>query len=108
MNNTKHTPGPWLLEKTEQTHYDRLSGQPSTFVTLRITSGKAFVAQTLRECNPNAEADARLIAAAPELLAQLQACLHVLKRRLTHPSEPDVTNFDYIKALIAKATGGAE
>ena len=65
MSDTKHTPGPWRIENVASSPYGQL----------RIASTR----QPLREDEPNVAsgiynpADARLIAAAPELLAALEA-----------------------------------
>lgn len=84
---TKHTPGPWF-----------------TAATSRI--GHAYIVDadgfTIAEPSPMGEANARLIAAAPELLAALQAIM----------DDPDavdhILHLDAVAAdaAIAKATGG--
>jgi len=54
MSGAKHTPGPW-----------RVSGKQS----IRCESGNGYIAKTNWD---NGEANARLIAAAPDLLAALE------------------------------------
>ena len=73
---TSHTPGPW--------HYDSTWGL--------IKHGGAEIA-ALHSGNA---ANARLIAAAPEMLAALQ--------RLTHPAADD-TDLEHALDVIARATG---
>lgn len=85
MSDTKHTSGPWLV--ADRTHV--------------YTAGLQLVAvvQHSRE----SEADARLIAAAPCLLAALQA----IAEGCSFP-EDDVQRAvrDRARSAIAKATGG--
>jgi hypothetical protein len=93
----KHTPGPW-------------NAQPGVMGgewTLRHGPTDEVI------CIRANQANAQLIAVAPELLHQLQAALHVLKDYVRRKNEygdvgPLVTNFDYIDEIIAKATGGAK
>lgn len=61
----KHTPGPW-----EADHSDIWSRSGKKFIAATMEDGEAFKGVSLAE----AEANARLIAAAPELLAALKAC----------------------------------
>jgi hypothetical protein len=60
--NTPHTPGPWIKEGGTVCQVDTLQ-------TICKTSGKDEAAQS---------ANARLIAAAPELLEALQECVRIL------------------------------
>lgn len=63
MTNTKHTPGPWQVLPPKE-------GQPS--ITIAIPSNDAvYVAGSTKEAN------ARLIAAAPELLEALEAMVEM-------------------------------
>ena len=86
----QHTPGPWYL------------------------NSRGWVVQstgdivTRLECSNNKEADARLIAAAPELLAALESVLPDLEHYVaTHGPGPD-KRLAIARAAIAKAKGGAE
>ena len=92
----KHTPGPWAI------------GHSFTAdIAIREPSGEC-VAVTCELCEGEAEANARLIASAPELLAALRDC----EARLTLLIESgrgkllDVTARNTSRAVIAKATGG--
>ncbi len=84
MNTHTHTPGPW--------HLGKRAGNPAIY-------GKdgTEIAEILQGLTPEWRANARLIAAAPEMLAALQS--------LTHPmaSDEDLQN---ALAVIAKAKGG--
>lgn len=105
--NTKHTPGPWKLDP---------SFDPITNIFQQIAGGGFFVA-TVTHGNAKGreerEANARLIAAAPDLLAALELCItsegaacfsdmnshpEYMQRRLYAIS-------DLARAAIAKATG---
>ena len=90
---TKHTPGPWHIGvRTYHAGRDVYGpkGEPVAVADDAITA------------TPEAEANARLIAAAPELLAALQAIM----------DDPDavdhILHLDAVAAdaAIAKATGG--
>ena len=74
MNNAKHTPGPWYLEEvgySSSSYYIRGSFDSGA----RHTIGKGAVAHIPRSTVNPMEANARLIAAAPELL---EACKSLL------------------------------
>ena len=64
--NTKATPGPWGIKTTE-------SGTKAIF----SGSTGAWVAHTVRSLSSTQDANARLIAAAPELLESIQLLLDV-------------------------------
>lgn len=96
MSNAKHTPGPWIASKM---------GYIST------VDRKSFIA-TSCSANDNDEANARLIAAAPELLEALfeqERFLGVLAGTVPL-TEKDThrriaINRDAVRAAIAKAGG---
>lgn len=67
MTDTKHTPGPWVLKTHHRQGYDRLV--PVWYVSAQNDVG---IAVQPSFSNPKTEeADARLIAAAPDLLKAL-------------------------------------
>lgn len=69
--NTKYTPGPWIHSPvSEEGHFDIESADRSTLVC----SGAGFYGDTCP-----AAANARLIAASPELLEALQRAVEYLK-----------------------------
>ena len=84
-----HTPGPWLAI-------------PTTAISRNANTVRMDVVTTSGEWNPAFVAgdilpsDARLIAAAPDLLAALE--------RLAHPMADD-EDLDYAREVIAKAKG---
>ena len=84
---TQHTPGPWQYKRTSGFDY----GSTAYWVPGICT-------------NIDTEANARLIAAAPELLEALKAVLDNPYREGTASHERVK---DIARAAIAKATGGA-
>jgi hypothetical protein len=93
----KHTPGPWKVT----TQYCNPLGQPS-FQWEHVQSEKGVCVANPNHAVQEWKANARLIAAAPELLAALKACERQLDRE-TLGGE----TLDAARAVIAKATGGA-
>ena len=99
---SKHTPGPWFITNPHS--------MGTFYIESRIRPG---ILQEVASCGPtenndHREANARLIAAAPDLLAALQAVLDSLgaltKRHelLNYMSEQEA---DSVFAAIAKALG---
>jgi hypothetical protein len=95
MTETKHTPGPWEIGDHMQIWSDHCDGP---------------LAETIPNAKPGVnESNARLIAAAPELLAACEGVLGVLNHGT--PTKEDGTpnthwkHIDIIRAVIAKATG---
>lgn len=93
----EHTPGPW---KVQQMKY-----------------GFAITDQEGYEISPTRNiSDARLIAAAPELLAALEAVIEWYDMEADHSIEPDFykrmascqVSEDMAREAIAKAKGGKE
>lgn len=84
-----HTPGPWVREPEYE-------GDPATFVHAK---GRA-IADCHNGYGEEDEDNARLIAAAPELLAALKALANLDKRCGWHSAALDQAN-----AAIAKAEG---
>jgi hypothetical protein len=89
---SKHTPGPWKFHKQARTIAIFTASNADTVASVPISQ---IVDNTRRE------ADARLIAAAPELLEALKAALYLGDFR------SEAAQLAWAKALdvIAKATG---
>ena len=93
--NGKHTPGPWV----------------SIGASVYIEEGADHYSIAICTCNDarrnqeDQEANARLIAAAPEMLEALQSISRILGKGQTLSSKHDG---DYIWHLIGKATGEAQ
>lgn len=83
----KHNPGPW--------HFHQATATDGAWIIKRADNG--YIASSM------SEEDACLIAAAPELLAMLQALVETGELR-----QLGVEDFSQIETLIAKATGGAK
>lgn len=84
-----HTPGPWCALNAG----------------LVVAAGDVKVAQADR-ANAYTEANARLIAAAPDLLAALKAILNVDNPPVTDPGHVDFPRaMELARAAIAKAEG---
>lgn len=101
--NATHTPGPWTFEKGA-TNCHKANG-----VLGEIEGGDFYLAaiwSDVEDLEPHAEANARLIAAAPELLDALNGMVGLIQ--LIQAREPDLQkNHRFIEALavIAKAEG---
>ena len=91
---SKHTPGPWVAVARTNAHIEiEAPGQPSY-------SAKKVATVSLT----NHEANARLIAAAPELLEALKELMVAADRVSAEP----VTWLGKARAAIAKAEGTTE
>ena len=98
-NETKHTPGPWRIEDGEEggyrIHYSGLVSNGASVVVGQLISGYT----------PSLE-DARLIAAAPELLAALENALEDMRKHYAClPDDPGTDEMRQARAAIAKAKG---
>jgi len=103
----KHTPGPWTPEFGEayRVRAQQDGGQVAIMTNLKGRDGLAG-----RRNGDEVAANARLIAAAPELLAALQEVTMVLDALLNvRGNEPDQDSISgRARAAIAKATGGKQ
>lgn len=98
--NTQHTPGNWIA-KTYSTETVRDAvGIYAGSMTLPIVPDIA--GRSIEECDANI----RLIAAAPELLAALQMVSRIWSHDQTANLAPD-SPVAIVRAAIARATGGA-
>ena len=110
MTDTQHTPGPWKACRSHETFNgpmwdidddERAEYEAEPFVAIESEKRTVMRAHDLFEMRP---ADARLIAAAPELLAALEDLLWAVTGfgdfEAQHPEE-----FAAARAAIAKATG---
>ena len=92
--NTQHTPGPWSVE------IDHHNNAPE-YIRAYADGEMYDLASVLCDETGNATANARLIAAAPDLLAALEACL----QRLDSHDDQSVPECLVALAAIKKATG---
>lgn len=106
---SKHTPGPWGIEQTDDTNWIGFMRPDGKKVELIVctTSRDNFFKPETQEQN---DANARLIAASPELLRALQAVVndcHDLDMVPSNERGRTTTAFELAVAAIAKATGEA-
>ncbi len=96
---SKHTKGPWELVIDT-------NGKFHTYI-IRQQNAAPYVGVEIARANPqdivNREPNARLIAAAPDLLESLKALIEPCRHRTT-----DDSHIDMIEAAIAKAEGRDE
>ena len=90
----KHTPGPWGIKTTE-------TGTKAVF----SSSTGAWVAHTVRSLSSTQDANARLIAAAPDLLEALNRVLPQYEALLKDCGLRSLGTADQARAAIAKAEG---
>ena len=90
---TKHTPGPWMIDSSVATHIIGANRRPVA------TSGGYSSNAIPDNGRAENEANARLIAAAPTLLAVLDAMLNC-------PIRP-VGDYQYAKAVSARKMAAA-
>ena len=92
---TKHTPGPWKVFRTNAGELDSIT----TMNGLRVAGTVTFYG------NNQGEANARLIAAAPELLEAAVACVNHVRGYHDTLSDGELEVLNLCQAAIAKATG---
>lgn len=87
-----HTPGPWKVEYSEGDEWEVLAGANLPIAYISGWAGRST------------EVNARLIAAAPDLLAALAGIIEIGKRDLTNPKYD--AYFEEARAALKKARGG--
>lgn len=91
-----HTPGPWTVKPEKLFNGQHVAGRSA-----EVVSGDCTIAKVVRfgqkPCDPISEANARLISAAPDMLAALEAVVRVADRK--------TVEFDAARAAISKAKG---
>lgn len=100
-----HTPGPWIAKRPEKLLWAGPTGQ---FVVIGISGGHEFL--ICQNDHPDvrgadmveSQANARLIAAAPDLLAACEAALERLRLMGPVSCEKEIA---IVEAAIAKAKG---
>lgn len=96
---TAHTPGPWVVASGYEIH-DRETRFDDTGARIGSTPNRIAIVDSVF----NVEGDARLIAAAPELLAALDNALTAME--LDAPNKRRI-EIAAARAAIAKAKGAA-
>lgn len=98
-NTTAHTPGPWQVSEN---HGElTLTGHTRIFVP----GGTGIAVYSMGDPIETIQAYARLIAAAPEMLAALQMALITLEDEYPPEVFSDYPVFGKVRAAIAKAEG---
>lgn len=97
MSDAQHTPGPWEFGSGDN-YYVRADAYPKNFPH-RFESDDLgdYLAYVGNRTHDFGKANARLIAAAPELLEALRAVISVADRK--------TVEFDLARAALAKAEG---
>lgn len=100
--NVTHTPGPWRSGDAFNTVFGPPNGNPVPEIVATVHMNKA---------NGAREGNARLIAAAPELLEAASACLKMFSEmsadKMASLSSSEKAAFDLSLFAIAKAEGRA-
>jgi hypothetical protein len=96
---TQHTPGPWTISRDTGSKGERYIWMDGDYF------GGHAIATVHDKVPESAEANARLLAAAPDLLAALQAILETLDNMTTSQFQhgADKPARDLARAAIAKA-----
>ena len=106
MTDTTHTPGPWVLDGPGTAH---ITGDEDCYHC--INGAEGWIDSNLLLSGFMLDADACLIAAAPDLLAALQALLEACEQRANTEGGDFGSGIGPAAALataaIARAAGGA-
>jgi hypothetical protein len=99
----QHTPGPWTITRYED--------EPETYVYFQAPDWLNFARAAIRrvddaEDSPTGIANARLIAAAPDMLEALESAADELERIADIHGYGRASILRAARAAIAKATGG--
>lgn len=112
---TQHTPGPWIIHKSKFTFAIQSSTEPHAGLICHVYAKGDPSADEVGFSRPEeAQANAKLIAAAPDLLAALHLALESLER-VAPPVRPEIPSYmqaswcslslDAIREALAKAEG---
>lgn len=101
----KHTPGPWEHRQRYNALQDEIGIDGHALATVWVRKHKAQKDDTLDRVEPweSGEANARLIAAAPELLSNLEFAVKLLSGL---PGMRGSAQVEHMRAVIAKASIG--
>jgi hypothetical protein len=97
VSEAKHTPGPWVCSQMESGGWKIHPADNPGFKICRIENAITY----LMDFDEAAEPDARLIAAAPDLLAACQEFV----RKVEAGEARSTKSYEQMKAAIAKADG---
>ena len=101
MSEARHTPGPWYAEVGDP----KVPGMTPGYDVWHHTGiGQIARVRPGLEPDPTAEANARLIAAAPDLLAACKVLMGVFE----DAGLTDTREYDQARRAVARATGDGE
>ena len=110
MTNAAHTPGPWRVEPLQWDHGASIAIVANGQIIATISPENEDEEPDMHTAKrgPHDEANASLIAAAPEMFEALQLCEDVLSdlARLDDGT-PSVSALNMARATIAQAKGGS-
>lgn len=98
---TQHTPGPWAVTTVGSCHGIHPAASDNERDDICRVVPHNYHPDGWQAAKGEAEANARLISAAPELLAAIEGLLNALPSATTHPA------IKAARAAITKATGEA-
>jgi hypothetical protein len=98
MSDLKHTPGPWFMEAEPYDSYYQISDDFST----TLAQVEAWDGDNDEEVMGEAKANARLIAAAPELLQALEGMLEIFVDSDQLSDLEDLETVKFARATILK------
>ena len=106
---TQHTPGPWAIAYMSQSDYTHLyithDSQTRSQIIADLHCPVSINSEGETYSNENKQANARLIAAAPELLEALEACERYIHATMSDDNLAGIHEADFARAAIAKAKG---
>ena len=107
MNRSQHTPGPWAVTTVGSCHGVHPAASSNERDDICRVTPHNYHPDGWPAAKAEAEANARLIAAAPELLAALVALMGEANLGDVYLDDDDRAKLDVARAAIAKATGAA-
>ena len=102
MTDTTHTPGPWVLDGPGTAH---ITGDEDCYHC--INGAEGWLDSKLHLTGFMLDADACLIAAAPDLLAALQGLMQFVPAAVLTAGPGRLSAWMDARAAIARATGAA-
>lgn len=105
--NTAHTPGPWRAQPIEGPGHWQVINESCRQVAMARHWPNSHGVNS-EDARAETEANARLIAAAPELLAALENCFIILRYLASNGKPIDQRTIEQARAALAAAQGGAK
>lgn len=108
MMKTKHTAGTWSYYHTDDPDWILVMAGGKAGRIVANVNGKSCPDLSSAPCDVvmPAESNARLIAAAPELLGACQAVLRAQQSHRWHVNSDEADPFELVRTALAKATAG--